>query len=194
MIKIKKNKDFIGTLRNILENEEYQGIIQLLKEKNGFKILDQEQFKSVILVKHFTHNNYSSFRRQLNLYGFQSRKSNKNEILYTNESFNFETDKKLKKQRKSEICSENIELEQKRQLNQLLQLQQNQKQMIEQIKTIITTQEETKQKMKCQLSNYVKQRFKSDERDKFLFLALSLYTNIKDQKFSKHFKLIRIIY
>ncbi|CAD8186114.1 unnamed protein product [Paramecium octaurelia] len=162
MIKIKKNKDFIGTLRNILEvylflikNEDYQGIIQLLEEKNGFKILDLEQFKSGILVKHFTHNNYSSFRRQLNLYGFQSHKSNKNEILYTNDTFNFERDKKLKKQRKADIQTENIELEQKRQLNQLLQLQQNQKQMMEQIQTIITTQKELKEKMKSQLKRQI---------------------------------------
>ena len=47
MKKTKKNKDFIGTLRNILEvywllikNNEFLEIIQFLKEKNGFKIMD----------------------------------------------------------------------------------------------------------------------------------------------------------
>ncbi|CAD8092623.1 unnamed protein product [Paramecium sonneborni] len=154
MNKTKKNKDFVGTLRNslIVKGKKWvqnqgSGIIQIGNFNQIF--FTQQLFKFQKVYQFY-------FLRQLNLYGFQSHKSNKQEIMYINESFNFETDKRLKKQHKIKLYSENIEQEQKRQFNQLLQLQQNQKQMIEQIKTIINTQEEMKEKMRSQLSVHIR--------------------------------------
>ena len=70
----KKKKSFLSKLYDILNNTAYKEIIYWNKEGGGIIIADVNQFSSMILPKYYNHNKYSSFVRQLNLYGFHKSK------------------------------------------------------------------------------------------------------------------------
>ena len=70
----KKKKSFLSKLYDILNNTAYKEIIYWNKEDGGIIIADINKFSSMILPKYYNHNKYSSFVRQLNLYGFHKSK------------------------------------------------------------------------------------------------------------------------
>ena len=65
-----KSNLFMHKLYDILNNEEYKDIINWDIEGNGIIIKNIMKFCEIVLPKFWKHNNYSSFVRQLNLYGF----------------------------------------------------------------------------------------------------------------------------
>jgi len=66
----KKKKSFLSKLYDILNNTTYKEIIYWNKEGKGIIIANVNEFSTMILPKYYNHSNYSSFVRQLNLYGF----------------------------------------------------------------------------------------------------------------------------
>jgi hypothetical protein len=66
----KKKKSFLSKLYDILNNITYKEIIYWNKEGKGIIIANVNEFSTMILPKYYNHSNYSSFVRQLNLYGF----------------------------------------------------------------------------------------------------------------------------
>ena len=65
----KKNNSFLFKLYDILNDSSNQNII-LWKENTSILIKDRFKLTEKVLPKFFKHKNYSSFIRQLNLYGF----------------------------------------------------------------------------------------------------------------------------
>ena len=61
---------FLRTLYKILEDEKYPDIIGWSYSKDSFQIKQLDSFSSIVLPEYFKHKNYSSFIRQLNMYGF----------------------------------------------------------------------------------------------------------------------------
>ncbi|KNC99189.1 uncharacterized protein SPPG_05445 [Spizellomyces punctatus DAOM BR117] len=61
---------FIQKLYKILEDEDYQQLIRWSSLGTSFLVMDSAEFSRNVLPKVFKHNNYTSFVRQLNLYGF----------------------------------------------------------------------------------------------------------------------------
>ena len=57
----------LWTMVNDPLNEPY---IQWTPDGESFKVLSKENFEKVVLPKYFKHSNYSSFVRQLNMYGW----------------------------------------------------------------------------------------------------------------------------
>lgn len=57
----------LWTMVNDPKNEDY---IQWAPDGESFKVLSKENFEKVVLPKYFKHSNYSSFVRQLNMYGW----------------------------------------------------------------------------------------------------------------------------
>lgn len=46
-------------------------IIRWINEGTAFKVFDIQKFESTLLPKYYRHNKFSSFQRQLNIYGFK---------------------------------------------------------------------------------------------------------------------------
>ena len=87
---------FLEKLFIILESKANKNLIHWSKDGESINIMDPSKFSNKILPKYFKHNNYSSFNRQLNLYGFHKIKNIK---ISKKEQFikeNFTRDKTLK--------------------------------------------------------------------------------------------------
>ena len=76
---IKKNKSFLLKLFDILNEKKYNEIICWNAQGTSVVIKDANKFSELVLPNYYTHNNYKSFIRQLNLYGFTKKKNNINE-------------------------------------------------------------------------------------------------------------------
>ena len=65
-----KRKSFLSLLYEILNDLSYNDIISWNIDGNGIFIKNVSKLCEIILPKFYKHNNYSSFVRQLNIYGF----------------------------------------------------------------------------------------------------------------------------
>lgn len=65
-----KRPAFILKLWNMVNDPANEEFIQWTPDGESFKVLSKENFEKEILPKYFKHSNYSSFVRQLNMYGW----------------------------------------------------------------------------------------------------------------------------
>jgi len=61
---------FVSKLYKMLSDPTISGMISWSPEGNSFIVLNPEDFARLVLPHFFKHNNFSSFVRQLNMYGF----------------------------------------------------------------------------------------------------------------------------
>ena len=98
---------FPEKLFNILNNKKNKSIIHWDKEGKVVEIENKTKFSKEILQKKFLHNNYDSFIRQLNLYGFEKlpniETSEKDKFFLENFSKNLTIDDIKKIKRKIKI-------------------------------------------------------------------------------------------
>lgn len=98
---------FPEKLFNILNNKKNKSIIHWDKEGKVVVIENKTKFSKEILQKKFLHNNYDSFIRQLNLYGFEKlpniETSEKDKFFLENFSKNLTIDDIKKIKRKIKI-------------------------------------------------------------------------------------------
>jgi hypothetical protein len=65
--------NFPAKLHEIVSSPQYQNIIGWLPHGRSWEIKNREMFISVVLDEHFNHNNFQSFNRQVNYWGFKVR-------------------------------------------------------------------------------------------------------------------------
>ena len=72
--KVNKSESFLSKLHDILKNSSYNKIIHWDTDGKRVIISDVVNLCNIVLPKFYKHHNYSSFVRQLNLYGFHKSK------------------------------------------------------------------------------------------------------------------------
>ena len=108
---------FLEKLFNILKSKEDPKIIDWNEDGTKIIIFDPIKLSSKILPKYFGHQNYSSFVRQLNLYGFNKITNiyNSKSEQYFNKNFQNNKDikeiKNIKRNNKSNKENENEDIE-----------------------------------------------------------------------------------
>ena len=102
------NNSFLSKLYDILKNNSYKKIIHWNDKGTSIIISDKNKLCETILPKFYKHNNYSSFVRQLNLYGFRKCQGIiKDGDAFENEKFN----KKISKEQINKITKKNMKIE-----------------------------------------------------------------------------------
>lgn len=61
------------TLHSFLEDGRNTELIRWSDDGNSFIVLDEDEFAKTLIPELFKHNNYASFVRQLNMYGFHKK-------------------------------------------------------------------------------------------------------------------------
>lgn len=100
-----KSKLFLFKLYDILNDNESNDIINWSSDDKSIIITNVNMLCNKVLPKYYKHTNYSSFVRQLNIYGFNKRKDlqkNKEGECYIHEKFN----KNISKQQIMEITKQ----------------------------------------------------------------------------------------
>ncbi|RMZ87944.1 hypothetical protein DV736_g4825, partial [Chaetothyriales sp. CBS 134916] len=71
--KRKQIPPFVQKLNSFLENGKNTELIRWADDGNSFIVLDEDEFAKTLIPELFKHNNYASFVRQLNMYGFHKK-------------------------------------------------------------------------------------------------------------------------
>ena len=70
-LEIKSITSFLINLYNLVSDSSSDHIVRWKSKDSKFMIIDKEMFTDQILPQYYKHSNFSSFIRQLNLYGIQ---------------------------------------------------------------------------------------------------------------------------
>jgi hypothetical protein len=62
-------------------------VIRWINNGTAFKVFDIKTFEETLLPKYYRHSKFSSFQRQLNLYGFKRLTRGENAGAYTHPNF-----------------------------------------------------------------------------------------------------------
>ncbi|KAI1615679.1 heat shock transcription factor [Exophiala viscosa] len=71
--KRKQIPPFVQKLNSFLEDGKNTELIRWSDDGNSFIVLDEDEFAKTLIPELFKHNNYASFVRQLNMYGFHKK-------------------------------------------------------------------------------------------------------------------------
>ncbi|KAM5441701.1 Heat shock transcription factor [Microsporum ferrugineum] len=71
--KRKQIPPFIQKLTSFLDDSKNADLIQWSEDGNSFIVQDEDEFAKSLIPELFKHNNYASFVRQLNMYGFHKK-------------------------------------------------------------------------------------------------------------------------
>jgi heat shock transcription factor len=64
---------YLLTYHSFLDNNKNENLIRWSDDGNSFIVIDEDEFARTLIPELFKHNNYASFVRQLNMYGFHKK-------------------------------------------------------------------------------------------------------------------------
>lgn len=86
---------FFEKLCNMLVDVKYQDVIAWDASGDSFTITDSKRMSREVLPRYYRHNNFSSFQRQLNYYGFRQHKRTKALHQFSNDLFTLSAPDKM---------------------------------------------------------------------------------------------------
>ena len=78
---------FVAKLASMLNNTMYSEYVAWSEDGKKVVVKKVAEFSSAILPKYFKHNNFTSFLRQLNMYGFHTARQGRNWREFRNDLF-----------------------------------------------------------------------------------------------------------
>ena len=78
---------FISKTHLMVSCGEHDNVICWNSVGDGFIVKKEHDFAQFVLPRYFKHKNFSSFVRQLNLYGFKKKRNNKGVVEFTHPRF-----------------------------------------------------------------------------------------------------------
>ncbi|CAD8073357.1 unnamed protein product [Paramecium sonneborni] len=180
-----------------MQNQSLQNIIRKNEENNGFIIVNQKEFLEKILFQYYKSKTFASFRRSLNSYGFQVYQLQNGQKLFINKNI-ISINQNIHKRNLNppfQNYYQLIESEHQILLLQLTQIKKNQQLMEQNIKRVLSLQEEITRKMKLTMIQYIQGLLdgfiKGKKAEQFV---LQFCFSIKNKQFSNIFETIRKIY
>lgn len=195
---------FVHKLYNMVVDSHYQHLISWAYTGSSFIVCNIMEFSRDVLPKHFKHNNFSSFVRQLNMYGFHkvNKSPRGHRTLAENQIWEFSHPKFLRNRPDllDDIKRKSMEADTARRENGDLQshvamLQASQSEMIQQIQNlyenfteVIKELEETKQKQESQMQfiknmmNYITQQNGGQLPNEFVHMESQQQFDLKQEK------------
>ncbi|CAD8073927.1 unnamed protein product [Paramecium sonneborni] len=182
----KREKGFIGNLKQLINSSEYGNIIKVLDSNNGFIIINDYEFQHQILKNHFKHSNIASFKRQLNMYGFQFTRTLEGYMKFQHNQFDSRNDEGLQIRQNTLVSTLSLDQELYLLKLQLKDIQRNQQIMQKQIREIIEQQKETQKNIKKAMLDYVRIRVNGQSRGKKVGkFVWKFHINITNKKYKK---------
>ncbi|CAD8071340.1 unnamed protein product [Paramecium primaurelia] len=182
----KKEKGFIGNLKQLLNSSEYYNIIKVLESNNGFIILNLNEFQSQILKNHFKHSNMASFKRQLNMYGFEFSRTSEGLMKFQHNQFDSKNNEGLQMKQNSSINTLTPDQELYLLKLQVKDIQRNQQIMQSQIRQIIDRQQEIQKNIKKAMLDYVRIRVNGQTKGKKVGkFVWKFHLNITNKKYKR---------
>ncbi|CAD8189692.1 unnamed protein product [Paramecium octaurelia] len=196
--KIKKNRiihsSFLKLLYQILENQEYENTIRWNDFGDKFMILDKPTFIQKILPKYFRHQKFSSFLRQLNLYGFQRICTERNNSCYYNLQFN-KYSPNLQMKKKQKTSNSYCELETSVLKNQMNQIKMNQQILKQQIDGCLQSVDKMTSLTQYLLNLLFESKIQTSNQAKsILNTTIKIYTGMLPQFFLTFQELLEITF
>ncbi|KAI7878946.1 hypothetical protein K492DRAFT_164322 [Lichtheimia hyalospora FSU 10163] len=174
------NNTFVHKLFNMVVDKQYQHLIAWTYPGTSFIVCNITEFSRDVLPKHFKHSNFSSFVRQLNMYGFHkvNKSPRGHRALAENQIWEFSHPKFLRgrgdlleeikrkaldtdvvRRDQSDIGTHMavMQVAQSDMMQQLAQLQQNFNELVRELQDTRKRQQAQQQTMK-QLMNYMIQQ------------------------------------
>ena len=78
---------FLDRLYTMMEDSSIEPVVQWTTDGNAINIRNIAKFTEEVLPAYYKHKNYSSFIRQLNMYGFNKMRHPEGEDIYANRYF-----------------------------------------------------------------------------------------------------------
>ncbi|TPX50030.1 hypothetical protein SeMB42_g02408 [Synchytrium endobioticum] len=82
--------DFVRKLFRMLEEPDDSNTVAWISTGDGFVVKDPTEFARLVLPRHFKHNNFASFVRQLNKYGFHKVKLSEESKRFGEQAWEFQ--------------------------------------------------------------------------------------------------------
>ncbi|GMM30304.1 stress-responsive transcription factor [Martiniozyma asiatica (nom. inval.)] len=175
-----KRPAFVIKLWNMVNDSSNAKYITWLPSGTIFQVVDREGFMKHVLPKYFKHNNFASFVRQLNMYGWHKVQDVNSGALHGEEIWQFENHNFI---RDKEYLLDNIvrnkpkdddEVDIKGLLGQLEQMKKNQRLIAEDLRRV---RQDNEMLWKENFLAREKHKLQSETLDKILRFLASVYGN-----------------
>lgn len=179
-----KRPAFVVKLWRMINDPENTEYISWMKNGKAFQVEDREKFMKFVLPKYFKHNNFASFVRQLNMYGWHKIQDvNAGSLTQTDEIWQFENPNFIRDREdlldnivrnKSTREHEEEDTDIKKLLQQLEQMKRNQLLIADDLKRV---REDNELLWK---ENYIareRHKLQSETLDKIMRFLASIYGN-----------------